>query len=420
MQVLIIGSGGREHALAWKLRQSKRVTSLYIAPGNPGTARLGENLPFKVDQVDQLAAWAARQHIDLTVVGPEYPLTLGLADAFSKAGLRVFGPTQRGVQLEASKSFAKEVMIAAGVPTAQYQRCETSEATFAAIERFGAPVVLKADGLAAGKGVVVCRTKAEACAAVPELFQNYPGQSVVVETFLEGVEASFIAATDGERIVPLAPSHDYKRIFTGDRGPNTGGMGTVSPTPRLNENQSDWVVERVLRPVLAELKRRDVSYCGFIYAGLMIDASGAINVLEFNARLGDPETQVILRRMEGDLFELLWALTDRSGRYPLPTLKWSETVAVCVVLAAQGYPENPQKGAEIYGIESAAALPGVVVFHAGTRGSPEKLLVDGGRVLNVSSVGMDLEQARSSAYAGAAKIDFVGRQYRLDIGQIAK
>lgn len=414
MRVLVLGSGGREHAIAWKLRQSAHVTQVYCAPGNPGIAAVAQVVAIPVDDLAGLEDFARAERIDLTIVGPEFPLTLGIVDRFRRAGLPIFGPSQAASQLESSKHFAKEVMTAAQVPTAAYKVCTNSAALYEYLKTAPMPTVLKADGLAAGKGVFICTTHDEAYAAVKVLFEDLKTPAVVVEEFMEGVEASFIVATDGARIVPLASAHDYKRVFDNDCGPNTGGMGTVSPTPRLTGSQESWVIQHVIQPMLTEMKSRGTPYSGFLYAGLMITPTGHIKVVEFNARLGDPETQVILRRMTSDLALLLLDLATGSGQ---ATVSWADNHAVCLVLAAEHYPAEPRKGDEITGIEFAESLPSVIVFHAGTgRDSQGRLLTAGGRVLNVTALGESLTEARARAYRGADMIQFRGRQLRRDIG----
>lgn len=414
MKILVIGSGGREHAICWKLNQSEKLTALYAAPGNPGISKFGECVDISVEAVDDLVSFAKKNKIDFTIVGPELPLTLGIVDAFQKAGLKIFGPVKEAAALEGSKSFAKAVMKAAGVPTADYAEFEDLGSLQSYVEKQGAPLVLKADGLAAGKGVFVCLEKMEAEAAARTLFQEFEADKVVVEEYLEGIEASYIVATDGERIVPLASSHDYKRIFDNDQGLNTGGMGTVSPTPRITPEQEAWVLENIMQPVVREMKAMAYSYQGFLYAGLMINPEGEIKVLEFNARLGDPETQVILRRMESDLLEVLLALHDKTE---LPSLKWNASSAVCVVQAAENYPGTPVKGDEITGIEEAEGNTDTVVFHAGTKLSDGKLLTNGGRVLNITSTGNSLEEAIQNTYTAVDLVKFRGQQFRGDIGK---
>lgn len=419
MKVLVIGQGGREHALCWKLRQSALLSKLYCAPGNPGTAGVAENVPIAVHETGRQVDFARKTGIDFTIVGPELPLTLGVADEFERAGLRIFGPSAAAARIEGSKSFAKEVLNSAVVPTAGHWVFDESEKLRAWLAQHPAPIVLKADGLAAGKGVFVCHSRAEAEAAAAELFGRLGAARVVAEEYLSGREASYIVAVAGGRILPLAAAHDYKRVGDGDQGPNTGGMGSVSPTPNLSSQQQDWVIRNVMRPVLRELQRRGIFYRGFLYAGLMIDAAGSIKVLEFNARLGDPETQVILPRLQGDLLELLYELSSvdpASTEEHTVSARWSEQAAVCVVLAAPGYPDAPSTGAEISGLQQAGQMAGVQVFHAGTAGSHDRCVTAGGRVLNVTALGSDIAAARDRVYAAVATIEFADRVFRRDIG----
>jgi phosphoribosylamine--glycine ligase len=415
MKVLIVGSGGREHAIAWKMSQSEKVTEIYCAPGNPGTARLGENIAIAVDALEDVKAFALEKDVDLVVIGPEYPLTLGMADLLREAGLRVFGPGKTAATLEGSKSFSKEIMDKAGVLTAKYESFTEEERALAYVRAQGAPIVLKADGLAAGKGVFVCQTLEEAEEGLSALFGDFEAKRIVVEEFLEGKEVSYIVATNGTEIIPLAASHDYKRIFDNDGGPNTGGMGTVSPTPNLSKGEEYGVLKSVMRPVVEAMAANGTPYQGFLYAGLMIAPDRSVKVLEFNARLGDPETQVILRRMESDLFELLYALSDPQG-IEAPEQRWADNAAVCVVLASKGYPETSSKGDVIDGIEAAEEINSACVFHAGTAiNSDGHLVTGGGRVLNVTAMGATVGEAREMAYRAAEKISFEGLQKRSDI-----
>ncbi len=415
MRVLVIGSGGREHAICWKLRQSKQLTKLFCAPGNPGISEIAECLPLSVGDVAPLVEFAKRERIDLTIVGPELPLSLGIVDAFRAAGLSIFGPTKAAAQLESSKAFTKEILVSVNAPTAAYE----SFTDVHAAERYalaqGAPIVVKEDGLAAGKGVTVCTSVDEAIASIRAAL-HAPGSRVVIEEFLDGVEASFIVATDGTRVVPLVPSHDYKRLLDGQRGPNTGGMGTVSPTTHLTPQQEAFTLERVIHPVLREMERRGTPFSGFLYAGLMLSPRGDVRVLEFNARLGDPETQVILRRLDSDLLPILAGLAagkDLGVEAP----RWTDNAAVCVVLAAAGYPEKVRKGDVIEGISFATQVADVVVFHAGTALEADgRLVTAGGRVLNVTARGKTVEEARRYAYRAADLIQFAGVQRRRDIG----
>ncbi len=416
MKVLVIGAGAREHSLCWKLRRSARVGTVYCAPGNPGIAREATLTPLKVDDLEGLLQFALKQQIDLTVVGPEFPLTLGIVDLFRSHGLRIFGPSKAAARIEGSKSFAKEVMLAAGVPTARCATFTNEREAADYVRQQGAPIVLKADGLAAGKGVHVCMDLDQALGALTNLFGELGSSTVVAEEFLHGVEVSYIVATDGERVVPCASAHDYKRIFDGDLGPNTGGMGSVSPTPRFSLAQEQEVLEQVIAPVLSEMRSRGTPFSGFLYAGLMLQPDGKISVLEFNARMGDPECQSILRRLDSDLAEILYSLSDRGAA--LPPQRWRPETAVCLVLAADGYPGTVKNGDQISGIAQAEELPEVVVFHAGTRlDDSGHLLTSGGRVLTVSALGMDLAEARSRAYRAADMIGFRGCQVRRDIAK---
>jgi phosphoribosylamine---glycine ligase len=415
MKVLVIGQGGREHALCWKIRQSPLVTHLFCAPGSAGIGSSAKQIPISVEHISRLVDFASTERIDLTVVGPELPLSLGIVDAFQERGLRIFGPRKSAAALESSKIFSKEVMLAAKVPTPQARWFSHREELTQYCGKVGAPLVLKSDGLASGKGVFVCLTEDEIEGAISQLFGKLGAREVLAEECLFGVEASFIVATDGERIVPLAPAHDYKRLQDGNRGPNTGGMGSVSPTPNLNEEQARFVIENVFRPVLKELRQRGIPYSGFLYAGLLIPDNSSPKVLEFNARLGDPETQSILRRMSSDIVPLFMSLTSGSE---IPAIDWSKETSVCLVFAAANYPDTPRKGDIISGIEMAESFPSVVVYHAGTEKNENgEYVTGGGRVLNVTATGDSLEEALGRAYRGADMIQFAGRQLRRDIGK---
>ena len=414
--VLVIGSGGREHAICWKLAQSPSVKRVYCAPGNPGIASVSELVPIAMDDISGLLQFAEEKAIDLTVVGPEYPLTLGIVDAFEEAGLAIFGPRKDAAQMEGSKVFAKEVMMEAGVPTARYDAVGSELELRERVSDFGLPVVLKADGLAAGKGVCICQTEADVDDACTHLFSTLGASSVLIEQFLVGKEASFIVATDGERIVPFLTAHDYKRIYDHDQGPNTGGMGCVAPTPNVRDMETEALVAQCIKPVLETLQKKGIAYKGFLYGGLMIGEDGQLHVLEFNARMGDPETQVILPCMQGDFFALLQALT--SGAV-LPDVRFGDEAAVCLVLASEGYPQEPKKGDVIEGIAFAAQLPDTLVFHAGTALQDGVLCTAGGRVLTVVAKGPDQQSARAAAYRAADMIQFRGRQLRRDIGAVS-
>ena len=397
MRVLVVGSGGREHALARALRRSPGLSELHAAPGNPGIAAEGLCHPIRSEDADGLTELARALRIDLAVVGPEAPLVGGVADELRRAGVPVFGPSAAAARIEGSKSFAKDVMLSAGVATA------------ARLEEPRAPCVLKADGLAAGKGVFVCRTPADVEAALPRL--RALGGDVVVEELLDGPEASLFAVCDGERALPLPPARDYKRLGDGDAGPNTGGMGAYAPVPELGPSEIEGLLEHVHLPVLAELARRGAPFVGLLYAGLMLTPDGP-KVLEFNCRFGDPETQAILPLVGGDLLELLAA----SARGDLRNLSVEPApgCAVTVVMASRGYPDAPEVGIEIRGVEEAEAL-GASVFHAGTARRDDVLVTAGGRVLNVTAVGTSRDEARERAYAAVERIDFAGAQYRRDI-----
>jgi phosphoribosylamine--glycine ligase len=421
MRVLLVGSGGREHALAWGLARSPSLGELHAAPGNPGIAALAECHDVAVGDLAGLTALADRVRADLVVIGPEAPLVAGLADRLAAAGIAAFGPSAGAAEIEGSKAFAKEVMAAAGVPTAPCTICDTVGAAQLAIAEAGGRVVVKADGLAAGKGVTVCDDAAEAEQAVRECLVDGrfggAGARVLIEQRLEGPELSMLALCDGEAVLPLAPARDYKRIADGDRGPNTGGMGCISPVPGADAALVEEIAETIHRPVIAELARRGVPFRGCLYAGLMLTADGP-SVIEFNARWGDPETQVIVPRLDGDLLEALFLTA--SGRLADAALDVSPDACVSVVLAARGYPDAPERGAEITGIEDASEVDGVIVFHAGTARDDEgRPTVAGGRVLNVSGRGPDLAAARDRAYQAAELIAFDGMQLRSDIGEAA-
>lgn len=419
MDVLLVGGGGREHALAWKLRQSPRVNRLYCAPGNGGIAALAEIVPIPADDVAALVAFAAEKKVGLVVVGPELPLTLGLVDALAARGIRAFGPTKDGARLEGSKAFTKELLAEAGVATARHAQFTDAAAAHAYLDEVGAPIVVKADGLAAGKGVYVCATIDEAHAAIDEMMGSRvfgtAGSLVVIEDLLRGEEASFLALTDGTTVVPLASSQDHKRIFDDDRGPNTGGMGAISPAPVVTADIERRVVAD-LQKVVAVLRRRGIVYKGILYAGLMIDG-GVPSVLEFNCRFGDPECQPLMVRLQSDLVDVCDAVID--GTLDRTTLEWDPRAAACVVIAAPGYPGTVTKGGVIEGLADADRVDDCIVFHAGTKRSGDAIVTDGGRVLGVTALGATLAGALESAYAAVGRIRFPGMQYRKDIGRHA-
>jgi phosphoribosylamine--glycine ligase len=418
MNVLVIGGGGREHALAWKLAQSPRVAKVFVAPGNAGTAHEPGLANVALPAIDDLVAFA-REHSALTVVGPEAPLAAGVVDAFRAAGLPIFGPTQAAARLESSKDFAKAFMARHAIPTARYATFSDAAAAHRYVDQEGAPIVVKADGLAAGKGVVVATAVEEAHAAVDAMLVGHAmgeaGARVVVEEFLPGEEASFIVMVDGRNVLPLASSQDHKRLRTGDEGPNTGGMGAYSPAPVVTPALHARIMREAIQPVVAGMAAEGIPYTGFLYAGVMIDGEGNPKVLEFNCRLGDPETQPIVVRLKSDLAELL--LRAIGGTLDAAEAEWDRRAALGVVLAAAGYPESPRRGDAISGLEAAA--PDVKVFHAGTGVQDGRVVVTGGRVLCVTALGDSLKQAQRAAYAAIAGIHFDGMQYRTDIGHRA-
>jgi phosphoribosylamine--glycine ligase len=423
VKVLVIGNGGREHALAWKLAQSPRVQRVYVAPGNGGTARdpLLDNIA--ITDLKALADFAQAEKIGLTVVGPEAPLAAGVVDLFRERGLRIFGPTRAAAQLESSKAFAKDFMQRHGIPTAAYATFDDAAAAHAFVEAQGAPIVIKADGLAAGKGVVVATTLAQAHEAVDWMLvdnklgvtHNADGARVVIEQFLEGEEASFIVLCDGKNVLPLATSQDHKRLLDGDAGPNTGGMGAYSPAPVVTPNVHARVMHEIVMPTVAGMARDGVPFSGFLYAGLMIDAQGQPRTVEFNARLGDPETQPILMRLKSDLLDALLHATD--GTLDQVQLQWDRRVALGVVIAAAGYPMNPRKGDVINGLPAPAE--DLRVFHAGTVEQGGQLLTSGGRVLCVTALGEKVKTAQQRAYEALAGIRIDGAIHRTDIGHRA-
>jgi phosphoribosylamine--glycine ligase len=422
MRVLVVGGGGREHALVWKLRQSPRVEALFCAPGNAGIVNDAECVPIKADDVRGLLRFASEERIDLTVVGPELPLTLGLVDRFTEAGLRAFGPTAAAARLEGSKAFAKELLRQLRVPTAFFGVFTDADDAVRYVEEVGAPVVVKADGLASGKGVYICPTVAAAREAIDEVMRRRlfgdAGAQVVVEEFLEGEEVSFMALSDGTTVVPLATSQDHKRAYDGDRGPNTGGMGAYSPAPIVTPALEAQIMREIIEPVVQGLARQGVPYTGILYAGLMVH-EGRAKVLEFNVRFGDPEAQVLLFRLRSDLVDLVERVC--TGTLAGAEIEWDPRPAVCVVLAAEGYPGAVEKGRPIKGLTALRAWREGVVFHAGTRVDPHssRVVTDGGRVLGVTARGDTVARAASEAYTAVARIDWPGMHYRRDIGHRA-
>src|SRR6202167_2494192 len=416
MKILVIGSGGREHALVWKLRQSPRVSQVYCAPGNAGIAAEGECLPVDVKSVESLLALAAQIKPDLTVVGPELPLQLGVVDEFTRRGYRIFGPTQAAAQLESSKSFAKEFMQRHHIPTAHYAICDSPQEVGEALPHFHMPVVVKADGLAAGKGVVICKNKEEASAVAAEMLSGKmlgeAGARVVIEECLKGEELSFLVLSDGERVAALAAAQDHKRVGEGDTGANTGGMGAYSTQAMVDAQMQNWLLQHVARPVVTGMKAEGAKFKGVLYCGLMMTARGPM-VLEFNCRFGDPETQPILMRLESDLIEALEASIE--GRVSEGVFKWSQDASVSVVISSGGYPGSYEVGKRIDGLEDAGAVKDVKVFHAGTSKQNGEFYTAGGRVLGVSARAAELETAVGRADQACEKIWFDGAHYRKDI-----
>jgi phosphoribosylamine---glycine ligase len=418
MKLLVVGGGGREHALCWKLRQSPEVDELYCAPGNPGIGEIADLVPIPVEEVPRLAEFAAGVNIDLTVVGPELPLVLGIADEFERLGLRIFGPTSRAAEIEGSKVFAKQFMARHGIPTAEFIVAHDAGEARRAAGELGLPVVLKADGLAAGKGVLLAGDEDELEAALAVLFEERrfgaAGDRVVVERCLHGEEISFMALADGERVLPLATSKDYKRLGEGDTGPNTGGMGAHSPSGVLPKGEGSRIVATILEPTVAGLAEENRPFVGVLYAGLMLTAEGP-RVLEFNARFGDPEAQVLMLRLEDDLVPMLAAAT--AGGFPTTRLRFRKEAAACVVLASAGYPGRPVTGEVIEGLEVTAGMLGVEVFHAATAETAGRLTSAGGRVLDVCATGPLLVDALRRAYGAAAEISWPSKVYRPDVGR---
>ncbi len=417
MKILVIGSGGREHALAWKLHESQQMEELYCAPGNAGIAQEAECLPLDISQTKAIVQLAKQVRADLTVVGPEAPLVAGIVDEFGKEGLNIIGPSKAAARLEGSKIFAKEFMRRHAIPTARFEVAETLDEAIQALARFPLPVVVKADGLAAGKGVVVAHGHQEAEQAVLDFMQRktlgHAGDRLIIEECLKGEEASFIVLTDGRAILPLPPTQDHKQLLDGDRGPNTGGMGAYSDDSILSESLHDEVLRTIVAPTLAGMELEGSPYRGFLYCGLMITPAGPM-LLEYNVRLGDPEAQPILMRLRSDLADLLVA--SREGQLAAVDAHWSPNPAICVVLSSRGYPGKPETDKVVTGYESVEALGGVKIFHAATRVRDHQLLTTGGRVMGVTAIAEDLPSAIQRAYAGVNKLQFEGMHYRTDIG----
>ncbi len=420
MKILVVGGGGREHALVWKIAQSPLAEKVYCAPGNPGIAELAECVAIGAEDVDGLLAFAKENAIDLTVVGPEAPLTKGIADRFKEAGLLIFGPSEAAAQVEGSKAFSKDLMAKYNIPTAAYGNFDDRDAAVAFIKEQGAPIVVKADGLAAGKGVILAQTEEEAIQAVDEIMVDGKfgdaGNRVVIEEFLYGEEASFFAFTDGKRVLPLASAQDHKQVWEGDKGPNTGGMGTYSPAPVVTDEIYQQILDKVLQPTVDGLAAEGCPYCGILFIGLMIK-DGVATVLEYNARFGDPECQSLMMRMKSDLVPVLLACAK--GELDVSELEWHDKAAVCVVMASGGYPASYEKGFEILGLDKAAMMDNLTVFHAGTSEQDGKIVNTGGRVLGVTGTGTTVAEAIETAYAGVGAITWEGVHFRKDIGQKA-
>ena len=420
MKILVIGSGGREHALVWKIAQSPLVEKIYCAPGNPGIGRIAENVPIKVDALPELLAFAKREEIGLTVVGPELPLSLGIVDLFEEYGLRIFGARRNAALIEASKAFSKDLMKKYDVPTAFYEVFTEVEPAVAFIRKHGAPIVVKADGLAAGKGVIVAQSEGEAVSAVKEMLSGNSfgdaGSRVVIEEFLRGEEASFLAFTDGRNIIPLASAQDHKAVFDGDKGPNTGGMGAYSPAPVVTPAIHEKAMSEVMRRTVDGMAAEGRPYRGVLYAGLMIDGD-SVKTLEFNARFGDPECQPLLMRMKSDIVPILMAVAE--GDISGMEIEWHDMASVCVVMAAAGYPGDYPKGDEISGLDKASQIDDLVVFHAGTGEKNGRFVTNGGRVLGVTGRGATVADAIGKAYEGVAVISWQGAHFRTDIGRKA-
>lgn len=416
MNVLVLGSGGREHALAWAIAKSPRLDSLFVAPGNGGTATIAKNVPLDMNDADAVIGFARSENIDLVVIGPEAPLVAGVADAIRAAGIAVFGPGAQGARLEGSKSFSKEFMLAHGLPTARYKKCTSQDEAMDYLHEVGAPIVVKADGLAAGKGVVVAEDMEEAEEAVRDCFAGDFGEAgsvVVIEEMLEGPECSMLAFLSEGKALAMPCAQDHKRAFDGDLGPNTGGMGVYSPVPCVTPELEAAMQEIMQNAAAATAKEFNDAYTGVLYGGFMLTAEGP-KLLEFNARFGDPETQVIMPRLESDALEAFYMVA--TGKLDALDLRWTDQVAVCVVLASDGYPGSYEKGKVILGIEEAEELDGVTVFHAGTAFNQDgELVTNGGRVLNVVALADTFEDARELAYEACDKINFEGKQYRHDI-----
>lgn len=417
MKILVVGSGGREHALVWKIAQSKDTEQIFAAPGNAGIAKVAKCVDISSDNIDGLVKFAKDNYIDLTVVGPEAPLVAGIVDIFDKAGLRIFGPTALAARLEASKVFAKQVMIKSGVPTAACEIFGDSQQAKDYVRQKGVPVVVKADGLAQGKGVIVARTQQQALDAISSIMDEKvfgaAGNKVIIEDCLEGEEASILVFCDGKNFIPLPSSQDHKRAFDNDEGPNTGGMGAYSPAPIINNRLMKKILNEIIKPVVAEMEKIGCPYKGVLYTGIMITKNGP-QALEFNVRFGDPETQAILPRLNTDLVRVMQAVIDTS--IDKIKLSFRKESCVCVVVASGGYPGDYQKGKEIFGLDSLKDNDKIILFHAATKSEGNKILTNGGRVLGITALGKDIKAAIDNSYRAIEKIKFEGMHYRRDIG----
>lgn len=416
MKILLVGSGGREHALAWKLKQSERCDHLYVAPGNAGIAQIAECVPIKVEEIEALVSFAKDHGVGLVVVGPETPLVLGLADKMKEAGIPVFGPSQKAAQLEGSKGFMKDLCKKYNIPTAGYERFTSLDKAFAYLDEQGAPIVVKADGLAAGKGVIVAETLEDAKDAAKDMLSGNSfgnaGASIVIEEFMEGEEVSFFAICDGEHVLALTSAQDHKRVFDGDKGPNTGGMGAYSPARLMTPELKDKIMERIIHPTVDAMKTEGMPFAGVLFAGLMI-VDGEPKLIEYNARFGDPECQTLMLRMESDLVNVLEAAA--TGQLNMLSITWSDEPAICVVMAADGYPGAYKKNTIIGGLDKAAQIPNVQIFHAGTSMLDGHIVATGGRVLGVCATEKTLRDARNLAYKAVDKIDWEDGFCRSDI-----
>ena len=417
MRVLVIGSGGREHALVWKIKQSPKVEKIFCAPGNAGTSEFADNIPIAADDIEGLLQFAMKKEIGLTVVGPEQPLVMGIVDRFEVKGLRIFGPSASAAELEGSKSFSKDIMQKYGLPTAEYKIFTSAESATKYIQAKNCPLVVKADGLAAGKGVLLCRSSREALVAVDTIMRQRlfgeAGDQIVVEEFLEGQEISVLAFSDGQTVLLMDSAQDHKAVYDGDIGPNTGGMGAYSPAPVFTELMRQKVRDKIMLPMVRAMQQEGRTYKGILYAGLMLTKTGP-QILEFNARFGDPETQPLMVRMETDIIPLFEACID--GTLGQCQVNWKNKSSVCVVMTAEGYPSAYQKGEIISGLQNANSTPEVVVFHAGTKEQDGKVLTNGGRVLGVTATGANTKSAIQKAYDAVGKVNWRGVHYRKDIG----